>query len=324
MEQGNVRLGGHAGKSGSGTGFGATDGDDAGVSLGINHAGVRTAARVNQANAAPPTGASRTGNSRITIALVDNDAMALMALRSLLAREGAAVLWTAQLGAAAIQRCIRAQDRPDVLLVDMALTDMTGIDVCRAVRRWAPELPMLGMTAYDPAVYQDAAYEAGATAVISKDDIAAITRMIRRLVIQRAVGLSANAMPVGTQPTRTQSRGTCAASYLADDQRTSTGLPDNGHSLTTPTAPTAQTTQTVGAEPQTADESDKPARSFALSAQQSAIMRLYADGRSTEEIAVELGIAKGTIFSQVARVREKLHARDRDEAVALCRRYLRM
>ncbi|MBT1170819.1 response regulator transcription factor [Bifidobacterium sp. SO4] len=259
------------------------------------------------------------GNGHITIALVDNDAMALMALRSLLAREGFAVLWTAQLGAAAIQRCIRVQDRPDVLLVDMALTDMTGIDVCRAVRRWAPELPMFGMTAYDPAVYRDAACEAGATDVISKDAIAAITRMIRRLAAQRAVGLSAAGLPVGVQPARTQSRGTCTASYLADGQRTSARLPDNGHSLTAPTA------QTVGAEPQMSVEADsQPARSFALSAQQAAIMRRYADGRSTEEIAAELGISKGTIFSQVARVREKLHARDRDEAVALCRRYLRM
>ncbi|WP_165775858.1 MULTISPECIES: response regulator transcription factor [Bifidobacterium] len=226
------------------------------------------------------------GNTgRITIALVDNDAMALMALRSLLAREGFAVLWTAQLGAAAIQRCIRTQDRPDVLLVDMALTDMTGVDVCRAVRRWAPELPMVGMTAYDPAVYRDAALDSGATDVISKDDIAAIARIIRHLAIQHAAA----------------------------------GLPDNAAPSTAPTV------HATGMEPRTTGESDRhPARSFALSAQQATIMRRYADGRSTEEIAAELGISKGTIFSQVARVREKLHARDRDEAVALCRRYLRM
>ncbi|MBW3089640.1 response regulator transcription factor [Bifidobacterium miconisargentati] len=262
------------------------------------------------------------GKGHITIALVDNDAMALMALRSLLAREGFTVLWTAQLGAAAIQRCIRAQDRPDVLLVDMALTDMTGVDVCRAVRRWAPELPMLGMTAYDPAVYRDAACESGAADVISKDDIAAITRMIRRLAAQCAVGLSAAGLPVGAQPMGARSHGTCAAPCAVASQRTAMGLPNSAAPITTPTARTAQT---AGMESRTNVESDsQPTRSFALSAQQAAIMRRYADGRSTEEIAAELGISKGTIFSQVARVREKLHARDRDEAVALCRRYLRM
>ena len=53
-------------------------------------------------------------------------------------------------------------------------------------------------------------------------------------------------------------------------------------------------------------------------------MRRYAEGRSTDEIAAALGVSKGTIFAQVARVRDKLHARDRNEAVALCRRFLRM
>ncbi|MBW3078090.1 response regulator transcription factor [Bifidobacterium simiiventris] len=199
----------------------------------------------------------------VSIAMVDNDRMALMALSSLLTRAGFTVMWTAQLGAAAIQRCIRAQDRPNVLLVDMALSDMTGVDVCQAVRKWAPELPMIGVTAYDPAVYRDAAIAAGAADVISKDDIPTIAATVRRL----------------------------SASRQSDPAPASSAQPE---------------------------------RSFALSAQQAAIMRMYADGRSTDEIAATLGISKGTIFSQVARVRDKLHARDRDEAVALCRRYLRM
>ena len=204
----------------------------------------------------------------ITIAIVDNDRMALMALSSLLTREGFAIRWTAQLGAAAIQRCIPTADRPDVLLVDMALTDMTGIDVCRTVRRWAPELPMIGITAYDPAVYEDAALAAGALAVLSKDDIDAIARAIRKAALRGEATIE-HAVHVST-------------------------------------------------------ETESAERSFALSAQQTDIMRLYADGRSTEEIAAALGISKGTIFAQVARVRDKLHARDRNEAVALCRRYLRV
>lgn len=194
------------------------------------------------------------------IAIVDNDRMALMALASLLARMGLRTLWSTQLGATAIQRCIRPQDRPDALLVDMALTDMTGIDVCRSVRRWAPDMPMIGITAYDPDIYREAAVSAGALTVISKDDVDAIARRL--------------------------------------------------HSLSDVTA--------------TRQPAAVPVRSFALSAQQAAIMRLYADGRSTDEVSAGLGISKGTVFAQVARVREKLHARDRNEAVSLCRRYLRM
>lgn len=223
----------------------------------------------------------------VSVAIVDNDRMALMALSSLLPRAGFTVIWTAQLGAAAIQRCIRAEDRPNVLLVDMALTDMTGIDVCQAVHRWAPTLPMIGVTAYDPDVYRNAAISAGATTVISKDDIAAITTAIRTAVSAGSAGSNAH-------------------------NQSSLNQPDDAASSTPPQSTAVQHTAA------------QPARSFALSAQQTAIMRGYANGRSTDEIAAELGISKGTIFSQVARIREKLHARDRDEAVALCRRYLRM
>lgn len=199
-----------------------------------------------------------------------------MALSALLTREGFAIRWTAQLGAAAIQRCIRIDDRPDVLLVDMALADMTGVDVCRTVRRWAPSMPLIGVTAYDPDVYRDIAMAAGACQVISKDDIAGIARAIRDAASGRGHRPSTNAD--------------------AD--------------IVIPSASSKS-------EPE-------PERSFALSRQQTDIMRLYANGHSTEQVADALGISKGTVFAQVARVRDKLHARDRNEAVALCRRYLRM
>ncbi|NEG88939.1 response regulator [Bifidobacterium aerophilum] len=237
----------------------------------------------------------------VSIAMVDNDRMALMALSSLLTRAGFTVIWTAQLGAAAIQRCIRPQDRPDVLLADMALSDMTGIDVCRAVRRWAPDLPMVGVTAYDPAVYRDAALAAGAAAVISKDDIATIAATVRELSTSRSPAI------IPDHGTGAPDRTVTSANALHD----------------VPTQPSDSSAQSMQAHPHST-QSSQPQRSFALSAQQAAIMRRYADGRSTEEIAAELGISKGTIFSQVARVRDKLHASDRDEAVALCRRYLRM
>lgn len=247
----------------------------------------------------------------VSIAMVDNDRMALMALSSLLTRAGFTVMWTAQLGAAAIQRCIRAQDRPDVLLVDMALSDMTGIDVCQAVRQWAPDLPMIGVTAYDPGVYRDAAVAAGAAAVISKDDISAIAAAVRRLFTRRQSAIIADHTAGESHQTSTSSAGLHESPTQASDPHTD---PSQRHPVCT-TSPSGRPVSTQPSPPQ---------RSFALSTQQAAIMRMYADGRSTDEIAAALGISKGTIFSQVARVREKLHARDRDEAVALCRRYLRM
>lgn len=232
---------------------------------------------------------------RIRVAIVDNDRMALMALSSLMTREGFAVIWTAQLGAAAIQRCIPAQDRPDALLVDMALSDMTGIDVCRSVHKWAPRLAMIGVTAYDPDVYRAEALAAGAITVISKDRIADMAQEIRTAAKGRD-GIRPVAAETQPHP------GT-----VSDISSVNADSPAAGN----------------GQDPAASDDLSAP-RSFALSAQQTEIMRRYAEGRSTDEIAAALGVSKGTIFAQVARVRDKLHARDRNEAVALCRRFLRM
>ena len=235
---------------------------------------------------------------RIRVAIVDNDRMALMALSSLMTREGFAVIWTVQLGAAAIQRCIPAQDRPDALLVDMALSDMTGIDVCRSVHKWAPRLAMIGVTAYDPDVYRAEALAAGAITVISKDRIADMAQEIRTAAKGRD-----GIRPVAAE---TQPR----TGTISDTSLVNAASPAYGN----------------GQDPagQVASDDLSVPRSFALSAQQTEIMRRYAEGRSTDEIAAALGVSKGTIFAQVARVRDKLHARDRNEAVALCRRFLRM
>ncbi|MBT1173208.1 response regulator transcription factor [Bifidobacterium sp. MA2] len=263
--------------------------------------------------------AHRTGQPRRpVIALVDNDRMALLALSSLLTHAGFTIPWTAQLGAAAIQRCIRERDRPDVLLVDMALTDMTGVDVCRAVRRWTPTLPMIGMTAYDPAVYRDAAITAGATTVIPKDDFDGLVAAIREAAIEP-----------GTDDSGAETRAPLphqAATPRDPIPITASRGPisrHNGHD-DAGVIPSVSSASSYAPSSTPRADAATPARSFALSPGQAAIMRLYADGRSTDEIAATLGISKGTIFSQVARVRDKLHARDRDEAVALCRRYLRM
>ena len=59
----------------------------------------------------------------------------------------------------------------------------------------------------------------------------------------------------------------------------------------------------------------------ALSARELGVLARVAEGMTNGEIAAELGIASDTVKTHLARVQEKLHARDRTHAVA---RALRM
>ena len=64
-------------------------------------------------------------------------------------------------------------------------------------------------------------------------------------------------------------------------------------------------------------ENDKPS----LSSRERDVLRLYAHGSSTDEIAALLNVSKGSAFTYVNRSCRKLHAADRKEALAICARY---
>ncbi|MCH9276614.1 response regulator transcription factor [Bifidobacterium amazonense] len=64
-------------------------------------------------------------------------------------------------------------------------------------------------------------------------------------------------------------------------------------------------------------ESDKPS----LSSRERDVLRLYARGSSTDEIAALLNVGKGSVFTYVNRACRKLHAANRKEALSICARY---
>ena len=108
----------------------------------------------------------------ITIGVVDNDRFALQLLAKTL--EQAAVdfhvLWAVSTGAQAIHHCLYGtRTRPDVLLLDMSLTDMKGTDVSRAIREQCGDIAILGITSYEIRHYQAAGASAGLQMLIRKD-----------------------------------------------------------------------------------------------------------------------------------------------------------
>lgn len=136
----------------------------------------------------------------ISIAVLDNDSWSLRAIARWI--DGSSplyhVIWQTTSAAEAIHRCIHTNDKPNVLLLDMALNDATGISVCTQIRKRTADIGIIGITAYDPERYKTDLALAGGQALIAKENLAHVCNKVLPIVAQ---GKSAepNSFPTAKQ-----------------------------------------------------------------------------------------------------------------------------
>jgi DNA-binding NarL/FixJ family response regulator len=104
------------------------------------------------------------------IAIVDNDVLALRALTGFIPKivGSGRVVWSAYEGRKAISLCLDGATTPDILLLDISLTGMTGFDVCRRIREYNSTLPILLMTAFPLDQYAEESRDSGAQGIVLK------------------------------------------------------------------------------------------------------------------------------------------------------------
>lgn len=192
-------------------------------------------------------------NRNIRIGIVDNDQYALKVFGALIERMSSdfAVIWTCDLGAVAISRCLSPAKRPDVLVTDMSMGDVPGTEVCRAIRAKTPEVGLVGVTSYALASFHDEAVRCGAQALVGKTDLNGIALAIRNA----AQGLPTNELVPGDE-------GSCNSLSFMDAATAYVVLEDTSY-----------------------------AHRGALSGKERDTLRMYADGATTKEIAGRLGIS---------------------------------
>lgn len=72
-----------------------------------------------------------------------------------------------------------SQTRPDVVLLDMKMADMDGLEVCRTIRSRYPAIHVIGLSVYEHHFYIAGMFEAGASGYLLKDvDPAEIVKAI--------------------------------------------------------------------------------------------------------------------------------------------------
>ena len=105
--------------------------------------------------------------TRITCLLVDDHPVILKALAAILRDDGIEVVGRAERGSEAL--AIVALRRPAVMLLDLQLPDLSGIDVVLAAAKSAPETKCLIYTGYADWAHAREALDAGARGVVSKE-----------------------------------------------------------------------------------------------------------------------------------------------------------
>lgn len=95
-------------------------------------------------------------------------------------RSGLRVLLTSRAGWELCGEAVDGQDacqkarelQPDVVILDVSMPRMNGLEVARTIRQEQPRLPIVILSQHDPADMRPRALEAGADCYVSKQDVA--------------------------------------------------------------------------------------------------------------------------------------------------------
>ncbi len=169
--------------------------------------------------------------------------------------------------------------RPDLVLMDVRMPGMDGLEATREIKREQPETSILIVTSYENPDYLLAALKAGASGYILKD--APRSQLIN--AIRRALD--------GDSPIN-QELAARLICHMSDGARR-------------PTEPSPPAPEERGEKSSLED----------LTPREHEVLQLLAEGKSNPQIAQHLGISRGTAKTHVQNIIRKLGASDRTQAV---------
>jgi two-component system response regulator NreC len=106
----------------------------------------------------------------LRVLIVDDHAFVRSGLRSLLGElPNCEVVDEATDGVDAVEKAF--QDRPDVVVLDISMPRMNGLEACRIIRKGMPACEVLIVSQHDSKEVQDCALKAGARGYVTKSQL---------------------------------------------------------------------------------------------------------------------------------------------------------
>ncbi|NIM02504.1 MAG: response regulator [Acidobacteria bacterium] len=103
----------------------------------------------------------------VRIALADDHAILLDGVRSALEKAGLRVIGTVRDGRDAVN--LAREQRPDVILMDVSMPGMNGIEATRRITKGTPDVRVLCLSMHDELQFVTAALDAGASGYVLKE-----------------------------------------------------------------------------------------------------------------------------------------------------------
>ncbi len=137
------------------------------------------------------------GSVRTQLLVVDDDDDSLSAIKALLEADGHRIT-VARSGRQALAHI--ARDRPDCVVLDYAMPEMTGLEVLRSLRHAGDQVPVIMLSAKSDPYAKTAGYSSGADVYIGKDEDPGVLRAAIHRLLQRdgssATGIEAGGLAI--------------------------------------------------------------------------------------------------------------------------------
>ncbi len=116
--------------------------------------------------------------------LVEDHVLVRQSIRAFLEGEGFDVIGEAGTGGEAVS--LAADLHPELVIMDVHLPEMSGIEATRRIRQHDPSIHVIALTAYNEKIYQRALTEAGADAFVLKTaEFSELLTVINRVLAMR-------------------------------------------------------------------------------------------------------------------------------------------
>ncbi|NWF71222.1 MAG: response regulator transcription factor [Chloroflexi bacterium] len=113
--------------------------------------------------------------------LVEDHVLVRQSIRAFLQGAAFEVVGEASTGSEALQLALELQ--PDLIIMDLHLPEMSGIEATRQIRRQCPHIRVIALTAYNEKAYQRALREAGADGFVLKTaEFSELVQGIRQVI----------------------------------------------------------------------------------------------------------------------------------------------
>lgn len=104
----------------------------------------------------------------ISVFIVDDHYMVIEGIRSLLQNEKS-IEWTGHAGNASSCLAFLQQQQPDVILMDINLPDMNGIELCKEVKEKYPSIFIIGLSTFNQKSFIQKMMDNGASGYVLKN-----------------------------------------------------------------------------------------------------------------------------------------------------------